>query len=307
MNSSQPAMVRMATRGSALALRQTEWVANQLRRAAPEVAIEIVPVSSAGDRRPDAPVAALGEGAFVRGVEAALLDGRADIAVHSAKDLPTTELDGLTLAAFPVREDPHEVFIGRDGRQLHQLPFGARVGTSSPRRVALLRAYAVHTYPMPVRGNVDTRLQKLFSGEYEGLVLAAAGLNRLDRADIEGEWLDFVPWLPAAGQGTLAVQCRSADEQMAALLARIDDPLVRSMTEAERAVLRRLGSGCRTPAAALALHEDGELVVQGLLIEPSGELLARAYTSGPPAAADQLGTEVAEQLLTTTMRPPARG
>lgn len=287
--------VRVATRGSALALRQTELVIAALRAQWPEIEVELVTVRTTGDQNQSAPIAALGDGVFVRGVEAELLAGRADVAVHSAKDIPTTEMSGLTLAAFPARGDARDVLVSREGLPFASLPPGARLGTASPRRAALARSLRPGLDVALIRGNVDTRLRKLREGEYDAIVLAAAGLDRLNRLEEATELLDPSVWIPAPGQGALAVQCRTGTP-VEGLLAPLDDLPTRAAVTAERAVLRRLGSGCRTPAGAYAVPADGALTLCGVLVAPDGRRAARAEIHGPINDAERLGIELADEL-----------
>jgi hydroxymethylbilane synthase len=288
-------VVRIATRGSALALRQTEIVIEALRARWPDIEVEIVTVRTTGDQNQSAPIASLGDGVFVRGVEAELLEGRADVAVHSAKDIPTTEVPGLTLAAFPARGDVRDVLVSRDGQPFASLPPAARLGTASPRRTALARSLRPDLDVTLIRGNVDTRLRKLRKGEYDAIVLAAAGLDRLGRLSEATELLDPTVWVPAAGQGALAVQCR-AGSPVERLLAPLDDPTTSAAVTAERAVLRRLGSGCRTPVGAYAVSTDAVLKLCGILVTPDGSRTARAELQGPISDADRLGTALADEL-----------
>ena len=212
MTTSHPATLRAATRGSALALVQTELAATALRALDPALVVENVEVRTEGDRDRSTPLSVLGgRGIFVRAVEEALLDGRADIAVHSLKDMPTTQLPGLTLAAVLPRADLRDALVAREGRRLADLPPGARVGTSSRRRVALLRALRPDVEAVEIRGNVDTRLRKVAEGEYDAAVLAAAGLERLGRISEATELFEPERFLPAPGQGAIVVQCRADD------------------------------------------------------------------------------------------------
>jgi hydroxymethylbilane synthase len=292
----QRTTLRLATRGSELALIQTRIVADLLTAHDPGTAVTLVTVTTAGDANRAAPISALGDGAFVRGVEAALLDGRADIAVHSAKDIPTTEPPGLTLAAFPERGDPRDVLVSRDGRGFAGLSRGARLGTSSPRRAAIARSLRPDLEILPVRGNVDTRLRKLQAGEYDALVLAAAGLSRLGRLDEVTEVCDPLVWMPAAGQGVLGVQCRAGDPTER-IVAAIDHSPTRAAITAERAVLRRLGSGCRTPVGAYARVIDGRLTLRGVLISPDGRRTVIAEREGQPDDGVAIGVALAEDLI----------
>lgn len=293
---SGPTVLRLATRGSALALEQTAIVERLLRARHPGLVTEIVTITTTGDANQTAPVAQLGDGAFVRGVEAALVEGRADLAVHSAKDVPTTEPPGLILAAFPERADPRDVLVSRDRRPFAGLPAGARLGTSSPRRAAVARSLRPDIEVLPIRGNVDTRLRKLHAGDYDALVLAASGLARLGRLDEATEYCDPLVWVPAAGQGILAVQCRAGDPAFD-LVAAIDHQPTHAAIAAERAVLRRLGSGCRTPVGVYARTLDGALVLRGILIAPDGRRTVIAEQSGPPDAAETIGRSLAGDLI----------
>jgi hydroxymethylbilane synthase len=272
-------------------------VVDALRAAWPDLAVEVVTVRTTGDRDRQSPLATLGDGVFVRGVEAELLEGRADIAVHSAKDIPSAETPGLVLAAFPRRGDPRDVLASRAGQTLANLPDGARLGTASPRRAALARSLRPDLDVQLIRGNVDTRLRKLREGEYDAIVLAAAGLDRMGLLGEVTEFLDPAGWIPAAGQGVLAVQCRAGDPAER-LLAPLDDPDTRAAIAAERAVLRRLGSGCRTPVGAYGHIKDGMLILRGVLLAPDGSRVERAETGGGPADAERLGRELAETLMT---------
>lgn len=240
--------LRLGTRGSALAVAQSSVIAEALRELGAEV--ELVTVRTLGDDRP--PDTAWGEGAFVGALEAALLDGTVDFAVHSAKDVPTTEHPRLTIAAYPVREDPRDALVGREpGMTLAGLPRGARLGTDSPRRGAFLRVARPDLRIHPLHGNVDTRLRHLEEGQTDALVLAVAGLARLGRADRIGQVLPAEVVPPAPGQGALAIQCRADDEVTNSWLARLDDPATRWAVEAEREFLRAMGGGCRAPIGAL--------------------------------------------------------
>ena len=244
------APLRLGTRPSALALAQSELVAQRLRDAGH--AVELVTVSTSGDRS-SAPIATLGVGVFVSQLRDALVAGEVDLAVHSYKDLPTAADPRLVIAAVPPREDPRDALVARDGRVLGELPSGATVGTGSPRRVAQLEALGLGLRTVPIRGNLDTRIGKVRSGELDAVVVAAAGLRRLGRIDEAGELLDPLQMLPAPAQGALAVECRAADTALAALLAQVlDDAGTRAAVTAERAVLATLEAGCSAPVGALA-------------------------------------------------------
>lgn len=288
--------LRLGTRGSRLARAQSETVAAALRGLG--ASVEVVVIRTAGDSRP--PDMTWGEGAFVTALEAALLQGRIDVAVHSAKDVPTHEDPRLRIAAYPPREDPRDALVAASpGATLASLPPGARVGTDSPRRVAFLLACRPDLRPHPLHGNVDTRLRRLAAGETDALVLAVAGLVRLGLAERIGERLppDILP--PAPGQGALAVQCRAADGVARAIVERLDDPATRAAVEAERAFLAASGGGCRAPVGALASVEDGRL-----------ELLAGAADPAAVSAGDApatLAADVPGSTFTTPDGAPGRG
>ncbi len=253
-------MLRLGTRGSALALAQSGMIADDLRALG--ATVELVVVRTAGDDRP--PNSVWGEGAFVMALEAALLDGRVDLAVHSAKDVPTAEDPRLAIAAYPPREDPRDALVCREaGRELATLPPGAAVGTDSPRRAAFLRAHRPDLRTRPLHGNVDTRLRKLAAGEVDALVLAVAGMTRLGLADRITEILPVEVALPAPGQGALAIEVRADDAVARPFIARLDDAATRAAVEAERAVLRAIGGGCRAPLGALADVDGAEITIRG--------------------------------------------
>ena len=294
--------LRVATRASILALRQSEWVADRLRAAWPGLEVELVPASTPGDRDKQTPLTALGQGIFVKGVEELLLAGRADIAVHSLKDVPTALTPGLELAAFPTREDPRDGLVCRVGRDLASLPPGARVGTGSPRRAAQLLALRPDLRVLPVRGNLDSRLGKLRAGQFEALVLAVAGLARLDRGGDLDQVFSADECTPAVGQGALVVQCRAEDPVIRALVAPLDDPSCRVESLAERAFLTALGGGCQLPAGALARVAGNRLEIVGVAASPDGRELVRAHRAGLASEAASVGQQLAQELL-----PRARG
>jgi len=290
--------LRVGTRGSQLALRQTGLVIDAIRRVAPGISLETTIITTAGDRAVDVPLERLdGVGFFAKELEAALVDGRCDLAVHSAKDLPTSLHPGLTLGAVPRRTEPRDVLISRGGERLGELPPGARVGTSSPRRAAQLRAQRPDLRPVPIRGNLDTRLAKLGRGECEALCVAGAGLVRMGWQDRITEWLAPAVMLPAPAQGALAVEIRGADVELAQLLRPLDDAATREAVAAERAFLARLESGCRAPAAALADVGPGGLVLEALVAREDGTAVRRHRSRGPLGSAEWLGTAAADYLL----------
>jgi hydroxymethylbilane synthase len=298
-----PTPLRIGTRPSALAVAQSGLVAERLRAAGH--AAELVTVATPGDRS-SAPIATLGIGVFVSALRDALAAGEVDVAVHSYKDLPTAPDRRLTLAAVPVREDPRDALVARDGKVLGELPPGSRVGTGSPRRTAQLDALGLGLEVVPIRGNVDTRLAKVQAGELDAVVLAAAGLRRLGRIDEASELLDPLQMLPAPAQGALAVECRAADQGLAALLAQVlDDEYTRAAVTAERAVLATLEAGCSAPVGALAdvvsdLTDDGRIVdrvsLRAVIGTADGALL-RASATGDLDDAEKLGAALAAELL----------
>jgi hydroxymethylbilane synthase len=289
--------VRIGTRGSALALRQAEMVAAGLRRAWPGLAVELVVIRTSGDRLAQAHLAEVGgKGLFVKEIEEALLDGRVEVAVHSLKDLPSAIPPGLTLAAFPPREEPRDVLVSGRAAAIADLPT-ARVGTSSPRRRVQLLALRRDLAVEPIRGNVETRLRKLDDGAYDAIVLAAAGLRRLgiERADATPVSPDEM--LPAVGQATLAVEVREADGGTAKLVATLDDASTRAATEAERAFLAAMGGTCTTPLAAHAWFEEGRLRLRAFVATPDGGRVLQdgaTLDGGTPA---RLGQLVADRML----------
>ena len=271
--------LRLGTRRSVLATTQSRWVADRL--AFPT---ELVTVTTEGDVS-TAPLAALGgTGVFVTALRGALLEGRVDLAVHSLKDLPTTPEPGVVVAAIPRREDPRDVLVARDGLTLSGLPSGARVGTGSPRRAALLRAVRPDLDVVDVRGNVDTRLRFVADGALDAVVLALAGLARLGRAAEATEVLGAPVMLPAPGQGALAVECREDDTALVGLLAQLDDPATRAAVTAERRLLRTLEAGCAAPLGALGRIDagTGELSLEAVVASVDGGRVLRASATGSP-------------------------
>ncbi len=291
--------MRIGTRASALATTQTGHVADRLRERG--VDVEIVLISTEGDRS-SAPLASLGgTGVFVSALRDALVDGRIDVAVHSLKDLPTTPDERLQLAAIPPREDSRDCLVARDGLTLGELPQGARVGTGSPRREAQLNALGLGVEVVPVRGNVDTRIGKVTSGELDGVLLARAGLVRLGRADEATEIIDPLQMLPAPGQGALACECRADDAATARLLAELDDRDTRAAVTAERSLLATLEAGCSAPVGALAeiaWGDDGdELWLRAVVSDPTGSPSIRLSATGLPDEAAAVGERLAAEML----------
>lgn len=295
-----PAVVRVGTRGSVLARTQAGHVAEAIREAL-GVEVELVEITTHGDVS-NAPLASMGGvGVFVGALRTALLDGRCDVAVHSLKDLPTAPAPDIDLVAVPVREDPRDAVVARDGLTLGELPVGSRVGTGSPRRAAQLHALGLGLDVLAIRGNVDTRVGKVASGELDAVVLARAGLARLGRLGEITETLDPLQMLPAPGQGALALECRAADEALGVALGALDHPGTRAAVTAERRLLAELEAGCSSPVGALADVVEGddgeELWVRAVVLSLDGALSVRRSGSGPLDAADDLGKAVATELL----------
>ena len=280
-------MITIGTRGSALALAQTRLIAERLGAD-----VEIRVLRTAGDES-DRPIRELGDGVFVTAIEQALRAGEIDVAVHSLKDLPTEEPADLVIAAIPAREDPRDVLITRWRGGLAGLPRGAVVGTSSPRRAAFLRALRADAIPREIRGNVDTRLRKVRDGEYDAVVVAAAGLRRLGIEFDESEALPIELCPPAPGQGALAVQIRARDDRIAARLAAFDDLATRLAVTAERALLRAMGASCDIPLGAIGRHTAGVIELDAALVTPTGIRRASERDADPlevaRRAADALG------------------
>jgi hydroxymethylbilane synthase len=290
--------VRIGTRGSQLALRQAEEIAAGLRRAWPRIEVQLVPIRTSGDRLATAHLAEVGgKGLFVQEIDDALREGRVDLAVHSLKDLPGERPRDLVLAAFPRREDPRDVLVGATPTTMDALPTGARVGTSSLRRSVQLLARRPDVAAMPVRGNVDTRLRKLRQGEYDALVLAAAGLRRLGLLDATATLLEPDEMLPAVGQGTLGVEARADDGEILALAEPLTDGETRTATLAERAFLEAVGGTCTTPLAAYARRAGNRLRLDAFVATPDGARVMRDGEVGDAEAPEALGRRLAARLL----------
>jgi hydroxymethylbilane synthase len=290
-------VLRLGTRGSALALWQAEHVAARLRAETTVLRIEIEVLSTRGDLDRDTPLPEIGgKGAFTERLEQALREGSIDLAVHSLKDLPVEPQEGLVLGAILGREDPRDALVARDGRTLAALRPGAVVGTSSTRRTAQLLALRPDLVMKPIRGNVETRIEKVTAGSYDATVLAAAGIARLGLEARISEYLPVEMFLPAPGQAALAVQCRSADDAVRRLLATIDEPVLRAATDAERAFLEWLGGGCAMPVAALAGPDGADgLVLHGFVGAPDGSRAIRLHERGERLHASALGIHLAEE------------
>lgn len=292
------AVIRIATRKSALALWQAHYVKTELERYHPDVQVELVPMSTQGDKILDTPLAKIGgKGLFVKELEAALLDGRADIAVHSMKDVPVAFPDGLILPTICPREDPRDAFVSNRYQTLSELPAGAVVGTSSLRRQCQLKAQRPDLQIRDLRGNVNTRLAKLDQGDFDAIILAAAGLLRLDFASRMTSLLEPETSLPANGQGAVGIECRADDSRTQQLLAALHHQDTADRVLAERAMNRRLQGGCQVPIGAYAVLDGDELWLRGLVGSLDGSQLLQAQAKAPRSEAESVGIAVAEQLL----------
>ncbi|MEJ2509908.1 MAG: hydroxymethylbilane synthase [Gammaproteobacteria bacterium] len=290
--------LRIATRKSPLALWQAEFVAARLRELHPDLAVELVKMSTQGDKILDTPLAKVGgKGLFVKELEQGLLDGTADIAVHSMKDVPVEFPDGLHLPVICPREDPRDAFVSNTIETFETLPPGARVGTSSLRRQCQLRALRPDLTILDLRGNVGTRLDKLDRGDYDAIILAAAGLKRLGLSERVREHLAPDVCLPAIGQGAVGIECRRNDPRVNGLLDPLNDRTTAIRVRAERAMNTRLHGGCQVPIAGYAEIEHGVILLKGLVGRPDGTEVVRGVISGRPEDADELGTVLAEDLL----------
>jgi len=296
-------VIRIGTRGSLLATTQAGGIRDALLANGHEA--ELVIISTEGDRSSD-PIADIGVGVFTAALREAIHEGQVDMAVHSYKDLPTAEDPRFVIAAIPPREDARDALVARDGLVLGELPAGAIVGTSSPRRAAQLRALGLGLEIRPLRGNLDTRLNRVSRGDLDAIVVARAGLTRLGRLDDVTETLEPVQMLPAPGQGALALECRAGDSRLVALLAELDDADTRAAVTAERALLAELEAGCSAPVGAIAevvesIDEDGrifeELSLRSCVAALDGSDVIRASGIGSPDRARELGLSVAAELF----------
>lgn len=297
------AKVRIGTRGSLLATTQAGTIRDALIELGQPA--ELVIISTEGDRS-QAPVVEIGVGVFTTELRQGLADGRIDVAVHSYKDLPTAPDERFVIAAVPPREDPRDALVARDSMVLGELPVGSVVGTSSPRRAAQLRALGLGLEIRPLRGNLDTRLNRVSSGDLDAVVVARAGLARIGRLDVVTESLGPVQMLPAPAQGALAVECRVGDTELVSLLGKLDDPDTRAAVTAERVLLAELEAGCSAPVGAIAevvesIDEDGrvfeELSLRGCVAALDGSDVIRASGIGTPERARELGLSVAAELF----------
>ena len=286
--------LRIGSRGSQLALWQANHIAASLRERGHDVEVEII--HTTGDKIVDVALAKVGaKGMFTKEIEEALASDQVDLAVHSLKDLPTELSDRFEIVAIPAREDPRDALCSVRYSSIEDLPQSARVGTSSLRREAQLKALRPDLLVHPLRGNVDTRLRKLQSGEYDAIILACAGLKRLGRTEAVKQIIPVEKMCPAAGQGALAIETRAGDDEVRSALAFLDDKASRTETECERALLRKMGGGCQVPIGASATWRNGELHLDAVVASPDGSVVLRESETGENA--DRLGEAVGEKLL----------
>lgn len=299
-----PRIIRIATRKSALALWQAEYVKEQLEIHYPQVQVELLPMVSRGDKILDVPLAKVGgKGLFVKELEQAMLEGRADIAVHSMKDVPMEFPEGLGLAVVCPREDPRDAFVSNQFESLESLPEGSVVGTSSLRRQCQLLSSRPDLEIRFLRGNVNTRLQKLDDGEYDAIILASAGLLRLGFEDRIRQRIEPEECLPAGGQGAVGIECRNNDAELIALLNALHCEDTSVCVSAERSMNRHLEGGCQVPIGCFAeLQKDNQLWLRGLVGSPDGEMIIEADISGPREDSEALGVALADQLLNAGAR-----
>ncbi|WP_368192996.1 hydroxymethylbilane synthase [Aeromonas sp. s8] len=290
--------LKIATRKSPLALWQANFVKDRLEALHPQLQVELVPMSTQGDKILDTPLAKVGgKGLFVKELETAMLEGRADIAVHSMKDVPVEFPEGLGLHTICEREDPRDAFVSNRFKAIAELPQGAVVGTSSLRRQCQLRAARPDLVIRDLRGNVNTRLAKLDAGEYDAIILAAAGLKRLEMAHRITAFIEPEQSLPANGQGAVGIECRLDDTELHALLAPLEHTETRARVLTERAMNRALQGGCQVPIGAYALVEGEQIWLRGLVGSPDGSQVIRDEIRGPLADGEALGEQLAQRLL----------
>lgn len=291
-------VIRIATRKSALAMWQAEYVQAKLLEAHPQLKVELVPMSTQGDRILDTPLAKIGgKGLFIKELEIAMSEGRADIAVHSMKDVPVDFPDGFGLHCICERENPYDAFVSNTYSAIEELPQGAVVGTSSLRRQCQIRSARPDLTIRDLRGNVNTRLAKLDEGQYDAIILAAAGLIRLNMQERIKAYIEPTVSLPAVGQGAVGIECRNDDAELIELLKPLNHADTESRVKAERAMNAKLNGGCQVPIGSYAVLNGDELYLRGLVGSPDGSLLLQAEIRGSINDAQSIGIDVAEQLL----------
>ncbi len=290
--------IKVGTRGSKLALTQTNYVVEALKKAAPETEAEICVIKTSGDIMQDVSLAQIGgQGVFVKEIEEALLAGSIDLAVHSMKDVPGETPEGLTFAALMPREDARDVLVSRGNVKMEFMPKGAKIGTGSLRRAAQIKAMLPDINIFSLRGNIDTRLKKIETENLTGVILAAAGMKRMGYLEKITQYLPIELMLPAVGQGALGLQTRKDDTELAELCGKLNHPQTFAEVSAERAYLRALGGGCRLPIAAYGLLEGKRLTLEGLIAAPNGSEVIRDKVWGEIGAAEELGKRLADLIL----------
>jgi len=288
--------IRIGTRGSQLALAQTNQVIDDLKRVVSGLKFDIISIQTKGDKKHENSTFE-GKGVYTKEIEEALIEEEIDLAIHSMKDLTVDLPPGIVIAAIPKRADPHDVLISRGERRFMQLPAGSRIGTSSPRRRSQLLASRGDLKVIDIHGNIETRLRKLTSGAYDAIVLAAAGLERLHLESKSTEVLPINLMLPAIGQGALAIQARTSDTDIIDFVNKIDHPLARREVEAERAFSKSLGGNCKTPIAAYARSDSSKLTIDGMIASMNGRMLVRGRITSVDPNSIQVGEELARSLL----------
>ena len=297
LNPLTKSQIKIGTRGSKLALFQAELVKSRLVQLYPNLHVQIIKIKTTGDVIHDTPIEVLGPGIFTREIEKALLDREIDLAVHSAKDMATKLPEGLALGGVLTREDPCDCLVARDGRKLRELPTGAKIGTSSLRRKAQLRRLRADLQISDIRGNVDTRIRKIQGGEYDGMVIALAGLKRLMLNHFVTEVFHQDDFLPQAGQGTLAIEIRKDDVEISELIKPLNDPETMTALLAERSFLRELEGGCQIPAGISSRQENGILTLTGGIFSPTENKEVRKSLSGSAKNPETLGKNLAQLIL----------
>jgi hydroxymethylbilane synthase len=297
-NKSVPFSLRIGTRGSALALTQSEWVADLIRKHNPGADVELVTIRTQGDILKDAPLAQIGgKGVFIKEIEEALLRREVDLAVHSMKDVPAELPEGLEIVVMPLREDPRDVLISREGRKLEEMPSGAKIGTGSLRRGVQIRNRMPGLEIVPLRGNIGTRIRKLEKEVLDGVILAAAGILRMGWAAQVSQYLPVDLLVPAVGQGALGIETRQGDTRCRDAAAFLNDPVTFCEVGAERAFLKRLGGGCQLPIACFAKKNGEEIALDGLVGSLDGRTVIRRQVRGPVSEFMLLGEGLAAQIL----------
>jgi len=298
MNEFASTSIKIGTRGSKLALWQAHWVKSTLNQKFPHLSIELVIIKTQGDKILDVPLAQVGgKGLFVKEIEQALMDRRVDLAVHSMKDMPADIPEGLCIGAIPKRENPSDVLISRNGLKFSKLDSGSIIGTSSLRRGAQLRHKRTDIAIRPLRGNLDTRLRKLETEDLDAIVVAAAGVKRLNLEDRITEYLDEEIMLPAVGQGALCIEIRENDPLVSEMISALDDSRTRTIVTGERSFLNRLEGGCQIPIAGHGKIENERYVLTGLVAEVDGSRVIKDIVEGPAEASERIGIDLAERLI----------